>query len=197
MSKRPPRRLDSKEEALWNRVAKSARPLQKPAPRTPRPLPAKPVVAKLTPDWDIPPFSIGSRADTAIGGHDIAPPLSERLSGAPVKMDKKAFQKMKRGRTAPEARIDLHGMTVAAAEARLRAFLHGAHADGKRLVLVITGKGRRSDDAGPIPTRIGVLRHELPLWLSRPPLSAIVLQVAEAHRTHGGSGAFYVYLRRR
>jgi DNA-nicking Smr family endonuclease len=40
------------------------------------------------------------------------------------------------------------------------------------------------------------LRHQLPHWLSLPPLRAIVLQVSEAHLKHGGSGAFYVYLRK-
>jgi DNA-nicking Smr family endonuclease len=41
-----------------------------------------------------------------------------------------------------------------------------------------------------------VLRHQVPVWLQQPPLGAMVLQVAEAHLKHGGSGAYYVYLRR-
>jgi DNA-nicking Smr family endonuclease len=72
-----------------------------------------------------------------------------------------------------------------------------AHARGLRLVLVITGKGKARDDYGPIPTRTGVLRHQVPQWLSSGALRPLVLQVAEAHQRHGGSGAFYVYLRRR
>jgi len=63
-------------------------------------------------------------------------------------------------------------------------------------VLVITGKGRDDDGPGPIPRRRGVLRHQVPQWLSRPPLGPAVLQVTPAHRKHGGEGALYVYLRR-
>ena len=44
--------------------------------------------------------------------------------------------------------------------------------------------------------RDGVLRHQVPQWLSMPPLSALVLQITQAHVSHGGGGAYYVYLRR-
>lgn len=111
-------------------------------------------------------------------------------------MDRATYQRMKRGKTRPEARIDLHGMTADAALSALSGFLFRAHASGKRLVLVITGKGRTALDDGPIPMRAGVLRQSLPDWVSRPPLSAIVMQATEAHQRHGGSGAFYLYLRR-
>ena len=67
---------------------------------------------------------------------------------------------------------------------------------GRRLVLVITGKGKDRDDGGPIPTRHGILRHQVPQWLALPPLSQAILQVTPAHLKHGGHGAYYVYLRR-
>ena len=72
-----------------------------------------------------------------------------------------------------------------------------AQAAGCRLVLVITGKGKRRDDDGPIPERLGALRHQVPHWLHAPPLSGAVQQIAQAHLRHGGGGAYYVYLRRR
>jgi len=111
-------------------------------------------------------------------------------------MDKRAFRRLKRGQTKPEARLDLHGMTVNAAHSALTSFVHSAHASGKRLVLVITGKGRSVNDDGPIPSRVGVLRHQVPQWLNMPPLSPLILQVTQAHQRHGGGGALYVYLRR-
>jgi DNA-nicking Smr family endonuclease len=76
-------------------------------------------------------------------------------------------------------------------------FIAGAHARGLRLVLVITGKGKAHDDHGPIPTRTGILRHQVPQWLNSGALRALILQVTEAHRSHGGGGAYYVYLKRR
>lgn len=111
-------------------------------------------------------------------------------------MDRRRFEKLRRGRVEPEARLDLHGMTSDEAHRTLTEFILTAAALDRRLVLIITGKGR-ADDAGAGPRRHGILRHSLPHWLSAPPLSARILQVAEAHSRHGGSGAFYVCLRRR
>ena len=112
-------------------------------------------------------------------------------------MDRKQHGRMTRGKLRPEARLDLHGMTLAAAHPVLTGFILNAAAEGKRLVLVITGKGKDRDDGGPIPTRTGVLRHQVPLWLRSGPMASAVLDIAPAHQRHGGGGAFYVYLRRR
>jgi DNA-nicking Smr family endonuclease len=71
-----------------------------------------------------------------------------------------------------------------------------SHTRGRRLVLVITGKGKDRDEGGPIPVRRGVLRHQVPHWLEVPPLAQVVLQVVPAHISHGGEGAYYVYLKR-
>lgn len=111
-------------------------------------------------------------------------------------MDRKTHTKMKRGKLVPEARIDLHGMTMDRAHPSLTGFIMRAASEGKRLVLVITGKGKDRDEDGPIPIRRGVLRHQVPHWLSVPPLSQLVLQITAAHDRHGGGGAYYVYLKR-
>jgi DNA-nicking Smr family endonuclease len=120
----------------------------------------------------------------------------DALRGATPNMDAKTFGRLKRGKLAPEARIDLHGMSAERAHAALRMFIADAYARQLRLVLVITGKGRR-DHPDDSPSRRGVLRNELPHWLAQPPLSLMVLQTAPAHIRHGGGGAYYVYLRRR
>ena len=122
--------------------------------------------------------------------------LPDQIARSPVQMDKKTFGRMNKGRLQPEARLDLHGMTLDRAHPALVRFVLSNHASGKRLVLVITGKGKARDDGGPIPVRFGVLRHQVPQWLAMPPLSGAVLQITQAHQKHGGSGAYYVYLRR-
>ena len=127
---------------------------------------------------------------------DLTPSLPEQIAKSPVQMDKKSFGRLKRGKLKPEGRIDLHGMTLDRAHPALSRFILSAHASGKRLVLVITGKGKSRDEGGPIPVRQGVLRHQVPQWLSMSPLSGVVLQVSQAHISHGGGGAYYVYLRR-
>ena len=180
---RKSRRLSPEEERLWKKVADTTTPLERSKPG----LPFKKASAKPKepprPAYVPPTFRIGEKAisETAI-------PLPTK----PVRMDRKAFGKMKRGKTSPDARIDLHGMTAATAHTALIAFLLRAQAEQKRLVLVITGKGRQSDDGA----RMGILRRQVPHWLEQPPLRQIVLQTAEAHQRHGGSGALYVYLRR-
>ena len=118
------------------------------------------------------------------------------LESASVQMDYKAFKKMKRGKSTPEASFDLHGMTVAQAHTALIHFLMTSYSRNMRLVLVITGKGKLQKDKGPIPRQVGILRHQVPQWLRMPPLRDKVLQVSEAHGKHGGSGAYYVYLRK-
>ena len=198
MKRNTPRGLDPEERELWQRVARTATPLKRETSK-----PSAPFV-RATETKSIPktssanePFSIGAKSDTALPTNDLRHGQSPPLNTAQINMDRKAFQKMRRGKSAPEARLDLHGMTVAAAHGKLTAFILSTQAEGKRLVLVITGKGRKSDDAGPIPARPGILRQQVPHWLAQAPLKSAVLQVSEAHQRHGGSGAYYVYLRRR
>ena len=140
------------------------------------------------------PFRVGQAADHR-RSDDLLPGLAESLARLPLRMDAGTFGKLKKGKLRPDARIDLHGMTLAEAHPALTSFALNARAAGKRLVLVITGKGRPNDHDAPMPVRAGRLRHDVPRWLSLPPLSAAVLQVAPAHRRHGGEGALYVYLR--
>jgi len=189
------RGLSEEERALWDRVAVTAKPmrtrrplsaLHEPAPKVKPPV-ARPAAAE---------FHIGDLARPLTAMHDLAPTIEERLATQTVRMDRRAHRDLTRGKLAPEGRIDLHGMTLAEAHPELIRFVMAAHRAGKRLVLVITGKGKRADDHGPIPQRVGVLRHQVPHWLTQPPLGTVVQQIASAHLKHGGMGAYYVYLRR-
>ena len=185
------------EEELWQAVARTAKPLHgKPASFHRRVEAAAPLAPQPTPPDPLTPFRLGEKSRVT-PAHAFAPSLPQSLAGAPLQMDAKAFGKMTRGKLAPEARIDLHGMTLAEAHPDLIRFILNAKSAGLRLVLVITGKGKRAADHGPIPQRIGALRHQVPHWLRGVPLGPAVLQVSEAHLKHGGTGAYYVYLRRR
>lgn len=192
------RRIRPEELELWHQVARSAQRLpgrpnrdenRSPGPKT------KPVTQAQT--APLPSFEIGQ----ASGRHSetLAAPMSvgDRLAQAPLQMDAKSFGKLKRGKLLPEARIDLHGMTLDQAHPELNRFILGAQLRGLRLVLVITGKGQREDPYQVMPMRRGVLKQQVPQWLRMAPLSSAVLQISEAHQRHGGAGAYYVYLRRR
>ena len=191
--------LSPEDTDLWERVKSATTPMHPTSTKIfqPEKKPTKTASKKLdSPEFLVPNFSIGTRAKAKTSSHDLAPAITDHLHQTPVKMDRKAFARMKRGKLSPEARIDLHGLTLAAAHPQLIRFVLHEHAAGSRLVLVITGKGKAKPDPGPIPTRMGVLRHQVPQWLSMQPLSSVVLQVTPAHRSHGGEGAYYVYLRR-
>lgn len=191
-----PRHVSAEEKALWETVAKRAEPLEKPRVSDVRPTPRKPAPdpVAISPRA-IPAFKVGQAVDHS-SDHDLLPSLSQQLRSSPVQMDRKAFGRLKRGKLKPEARIDLHGMTLAQAHPALTGFILRSASAGHRLVLVITGKGKPRDDGGPIPTKFGVLRHQVPQWLSMAPLGGLVLQVSASHVRHGGDGAYYVYLRR-
>lgn len=194
MSRR--RILSPEEREIWARVVHTAQPMH-PAKKAGQPAELRAMPAPSTPKPAIRGFQIGGAAPRPLPhAHDILPPLEGRLAGQPLRMDRKTHQQMIRGKTAPEGRIDLHGMTLAEAHPELIRFILGAHGAGKRLVLVITGKGKPRDDRGPIPARLGILRHQVPVWLTQPPLGSVVMQIVPAHLKHGGTGAYYVYLRR-
>ncbi|TNC48171.1 DNA mismatch repair protein MutS [Rubellimicrobium rubrum] len=191
------RRLSPEDRELWDRVKGSAvplhgpQPIPSPSPRVPDPVSApSPVPASPK----VGPFRLGQKVDHR-RSNDLLPGLVEGLGRMPLRMDAGQYGRMTKGKLRPEGRIDLHGMTVAEAHPALASFILGSRASGRRLVLVITGKGRVSDEFAPMPARAGRLRHDVPRWLALAPLSAAVLQVAPAHRRHGGEGALYVYLR--
>lgn len=189
-----PRHLSPDERALWERVAERTTPMQ-PEPRIVPPV-TKDVKPQPMARNDFAPFEVGIKADHS-RPHQLKPTIGMQLRSAPVQMDNRSFGKMTRGKLKPEGRLDMHGMTMAEAHPELIAFVLGAQSVGKRLVLVITGKGKLRDEGGPMPAVRGVLRHQVPQWLSLPPLSSAILQVTPAHIKHGGDGAYYVYLRRR
>ena len=175
------RTLSEEERALWDLVAKQIKPLKKhrltkvhAAPRV------DPVHPALAPKHAPPP-----RPVAAVPAPRVAKPAVPRL--APL--GKRERSKLSRGRSEIDARIDLHGMTQARAHRALSGFLQQAHHDGLTFVLVITGKGRSGGESG-------VLRRQVPEWLSLPEFRSLVVGFEEAGIGHGGEGALYVRIRR-
>lgn len=112
----------------------------------------------------------------------------ELFSNTRNAMDAGNFEKLRRGKHRPQARIDLHGLWLADAHNNVRDFLQMSHAAGKRCVLVITGKGGIRGD--------GKIRSEFPKWINDIELRSIILSFSQATPADGGAGAFYVYLRK-
>jgi DNA-nicking Smr family endonuclease len=116
------------------------------------------------------------------------------LSPDDKSFDRDVARALSRGKLAPEATVDLHGMTLAAAERAVGQFLERAADRDFRVVLVVTGKGLREEGGRMMGGRI---RAEFVGWLNRAENRGRVRSVRPAHPHHGGSGAFYVLLRRR
>ncbi|TDT91312.1 DNA-nicking Smr family endonuclease [Azorhizobium sp. AG788] len=197
--RRRKRVLREDERALWEHVSRSVAPLR------PRPaLPAKPETPP--PEEPAPPAETEGRAPKGLVLHPRKRPLAPAAPPPPplTKIEPKVRRKLNRGADV-DARLDLHGLTQAAAHRRLHLFIMDAQAAGHSLVLVITGKGDseglglglglgwlRGGEAGR-----GVLRRAVPQWLSDHALRPYVVGFENAARHHGGEGALYVRIRRR
>lgn len=115
-------------------------------------------------------------------------PLAALSVGKVHDMDRRTARRLKRGELPVDGRIDLHSLTLEQAHGALTAFIRGAYGRGARCVVVVTGKGKGGE---------GKIRRETPLWLNQAALRPLVLAVTEARTHDGGSGAFYVLLKRR
>src|SRR5579863_6684922 len=180
----PPRRkriLSEEEHALWESVAKQIKPLRK-KHRAPAQAAASKMEAPVAANAILHPKS-------AIPV--VAPPPKKPPTPPLVPLGRRERSQLSKGKKEIEARLDLHGMTQARAHRALSGFLHRAHGDGLTFVLVITGKGKVGAES-----ERGVLRRQVPEWLSHPELRALVVGFEEAHIGHGGAGALYVRIRR-
>jgi DNA-nicking Smr family endonuclease len=180
-AQRRKRGLSDEERALWESVAKQVKPLPKRhrAAKAQAPLPDAETknVAKLAAPLKPAPAKIGQPPRPP-------PPLTP--------LGRRERSQLSRGRKEIDARLDLHGMTQTRAHRVLFTFLQRAHSDGLTFVLVITGKGK----AGGGEAERGVLRRQVPQWLSMPEFRSLVVGFEEAHIGHGGEGALYVRVRR-
>ena len=181
---RGPRRLTDEEIELWAAVAQSVarrRGASLPVPSRPKPeTPPEP-----RPAAGARPGRQETTKPKPTGPQPLAP-IERRLK-----------RDLSRGRAPIDDALDLHGLTQAEAHHALRSFLFSAQARGAKVVIVVTGKGKVGASSGSWMDEPGVLRRVAPHWLRANDLRSVVLGFEEAGRSHGGSGALYVRLRRR
>ena len=102
-------------------------------------------------------------------------------------IDRRSARKIQQGKMGLDARVDLHGLSQLQARHRLHSFIYRSVEMGLRTILVITGKGKAGR---------GVLRENVPQWLSEPPLSEVIIAFGPSQPQDGGAGALYVRLKR-
>lgn len=186
---RPPRGLTADEAELWNRVARTVKPL----PRAARP--AEPGVAPKPA-----PHPVKQSRPVAARPAVVPAPLKAVPAPPPQTLDRHGLdgsweRKLKGAAIQPDFTLDLHGHSLDAAHARLDHGLAQAAAMGARLVLVIAGRPRpvEAADRG---ERRGAIRAKLLDWLAAGPHASRIAAVRGAHRRHGGAGAVYVVLKK-
>ncbi|OFW82820.1 MAG: hypothetical protein A2018_00230 [Alphaproteobacteria bacterium GWF2_58_20] len=119
-----------------------------------------------------------------------APPPAHMPMGRLSEMDRRNYDRFRKGKWPIDSRLDLHGLTQAEAWVALRQTVEQAQIAGLRCLLVITGRGRLGGGEW------GVLRQAVPEWLKGSEISSRILAYHPAQRRDGGEGAYYVLLRR-
>ncbi len=183
MRQKPPASQDlNDDQILWQRVTQRVTPLL----HRNQPLSSSHKVNKTAyRTKSVPKITKKTRSAVASSLATVKPlPPVDLRKGDRAGLDGGTQRRLFRGDVPIDRRIDLHGHTAARAKIKLQRFIEDASHSGYRCVLVITGKGA------------GVLKGHVPEWLKGPPLSALVLALAEARPADGGSGALYVLLRR-
>lgn len=173
------RPLSREERVLWKAVTQSIVPRRTPA------------AAEDDADTEPPPRSPAGAKTPSPPAVTVTERIETRAPPPLAPLGRRMKQRVVRGKDSIDGRLDLHGLTQSEAHGALLRFLRAAVAREARLVLVITGKGRRDGEG-----ERGVLKRQVPHWLSLPEFRALVIGFEDAHISHGGEGALYVRLRR-
>ena len=179
---------DTDGKRAWARLTASANPLT--GETRNRHLPTR-AEKKSSPAKTTPPLKTKSTPPAYSPSEPRAPSTAPPVGRKPTPQDDlqlRTRRRLSRGTIALDGKIDLHGRTLAEAEAALAGFVKRAQSQHQIWLLVVTGKGARGE---------GKLRRALAEWLDRGALAGRVVEYGPAAPNHGGGGAFYLRLRRR
>lgn len=118
--------------------------------------------------------------------HSPTPSFQVEL-GSTRWIDGATAKKIKTGNYPIDCTLDLHGMTQEEAFQQLVATIHKAQNNHQRCLRVVTGKGRAGK---------GIIKQSIQRWLNSPMLQSSILFFCQATINDGGSGAYYVLLRK-
>ena len=95
--------------------------------------------------------------------------------------------------------IDLHGFSLEEANEFVEIFINKSFKDGVRKLIIVTGKGLHSkNEADPFVSKdLSILKYSVPEFIkNNETLMKKIIEIKEAKAKDGGSGAFYVYLKK-
>ena len=95
--------------------------------------------------------------------------------------------------------LDLHGYTLEEANVAVEKFIIKSFSEKINKLTVVTGKGIHSDnEKNPYTSKdLGILKYSLPDYIkSNPELMELIAEIKDAEIEDGGSGAFYIFLKK-
>ena len=115
----------------------------------------------------------------------------ERLPNKDLKLSKENFFKVKS--------IDLHGYTLEEANKIIEEFIYQSFSEKVNKLIVVTGKGLHSqNEKDPYVSRkLSILKYSVPEFIeNNKSLMNIINEIKDASIEDGGSGAFYIFLKK-
>jgi len=115
----------------------------------------------------------------------------EKLKNKDFNSDLKTLQKTKY--------IDLHGYTLEEANKQIEKIINDSYLEKIKKIIVVTGKGLHSqNEKNPYVSKdLSILKYSIPEFIkSNPALRKLINKIEEASIEDGGSGAFYIYLKK-
>ena len=157
------------DEALWLEVCKTIRPL-----------PGR-MFPKLSALPDLPPTPSNTAPLILQNGRNRKEAWQ---APTPQTTDPNRIRRLRQGKDKIHGRLDLHGLDQRHAFDQFQRFVFEQYDKNHRITLIITGKGQ------------GILKRGFMQWIDHPNLRPFIHSVAEALPRHGGTGAYYLFLRR-
>ena len=96
-------------------------------------------------------------------------------------------------------KIDLHGYTLEEANKTIDQFIKESFNNNIHKIIVITGKGLHSqNEKNPyVSKNLSILKYSVPEYIENSPsLMKKIINITDANIEDGGSGAFYIYLKK-
>ena len=115
----------------------------------------------------------------------------EKLPNKDFKSSKQKFFKVKS--------IDLHGYTLEEANKTIEKLIYRSFTEKINKLIVVTGKGLHSqNERDPYVSKdLGILKYSVPEFIeNNKSLMNIIKEIKDASIEDGGSGAFYIFLKK-
>ena len=115
------------------------------------------------------------------------------------KLPNKDFQ-IKKNNSEKIRTIDLHGYTLEEANKKIQDFILKSFDDKFNKLIVVTGKGIHSNvEKDPyVSKNLSILKYSVPEFISNSNLlMSKIREITDAKIEDGGSGAFYIYLKKK